>query len=333
MLGSGAGTLRVIDITAPEKPRVVGDLACGGNQGNVQLSHDLKTLVIGLDSPSDGACMPAGLMGFITVDISNPTKPRAIGYAEEPDGSHSLAAHPKKPFVYNGEGFPDAPGRMQVWSIANPDKPKLVRTVDTGAHSPHDLAFNRTGSMMATANAVNFHLMDTRNPADPKIVHTTQCPGCVHTHEARFTPDGKRLIVNDEYPAAVCPGGFIYFYDIVEVAGSPSLELTGSYTASEVVTNADSDAGTKCTPHIFDISSDGTKMAATWHQGGIKYLDISKTSGHTVGPHTIVPGGPKELGWYLSEDSFAFSAKLHKGPYIYVVDGNIGFQVFKITKG
>ena len=333
MVTSGSGNLRVVDITAPSKPRVVATVPCGGNQGNVQLSHDQKTLVIGLDSPSDGGCMPAGLMGFVTLDISNPRKPRPIGWAEEAAGSHSLAAHPTKPFVYNGEGFPDAPGRMSVWSIADPAKPKLVKVVDTGAHSPHDLAFNRTGSMLATANVFYLQLMDTRDPAAPKIVHTTQCPGCVHTHEARFTPDGKRLIVNDEYPSAACPGGAVYFYDIVDLAGSPGLELTGSYTADEVVTTASGDPATKCTPHIFDISSDGTKMAATWHEGGIKYLDISETSGVTAGPRVLVPGGPTELGWYLSEGSFAFSAKLHKGPYIYVVDGSIGFQVFRIDAG
>jgi hypothetical protein len=323
--------LLVIDITAPEKPRVVATLACNGNQGNVQVSHDRKTLVIGIDVPSDGGCMPAGLMGFVTIDIRNPTNPKVLGYAEEPKGSHSLAAHPRKPFVYNGEGFPEAPGRMGVWSIKNPAKPKLLKVVDTGAHSPHDLAFNRTGSMLASANAVNIHLMDTSTPAGPKIVHTTQCPGCLHTHEARFTPDGKRLIVNDEYPSAACPGGFVYFYDIVDVAGAPSLNLTGTYTASEVVTNANDAPTTKCTPHIFDISSDGTKMAVTWHEGGLKYLDISETSGVTAGAQTIVPGGPTELGWYINDGGFTFSAKIHKGPYIYVIDTNIGFQVFKIT--
>ena len=323
--------LLVIDITAPEKPRVVASLHCGGNQGNVQVSHDHKTLVIGIDVPSAGGCMPVGLMGFVTIDISDPTKPRVLGYAEEAKGSHSLAAHPTKPFVYNGEGFPEAPGRMGVWSIKNPAKPKLVRVVDTGVHSPHDLAFNRTGSMLASANAVNIHLMDTSDASDPKIVHTTQCPGCLHTHEARFTPDGKRLIVNDEYPSAACPGGFIYFYDIVDVAGAPSLELTGTYTASEVVTNANNAATTKCTPHIFDISSDGTRMAATWHEGGLKYLDISEATGVTAGTQTLVPGGPTELGWYASEGGFAFAAKIHKGPYIHVIDANIGFQVFKIT--
>ena len=328
---AGTGKLRVIDISKPEKPRQVAEIPCNGYQGNLQLSHDKKTLLIGIDSPSSGGCMPGGMMGFVTVDISDPTRPRAVGYAEEPNGSHSLAAHPRKPFVYNGEGFPETAGAMQVWSIKNPAKPKLVNTVDTGVHSPHDLAFNRTGSMLATANAVDFHLMDTRNPVEPKILHTTQCPGCLHTHEARFTPDGKRLIVNDEHPANACPGGALYFYDIVKSGDTRGLELTGIYTGSEVGPNANKEPGTKCTPHIFDISSDGTRLASSWHEGGIKYLDITGTNGVSAGTSVVVPGGPQQLGWYTSESSFAFTAKMHKGPYIYVVDMNHGFQVFKVA--
>jgi hypothetical protein len=72
-------------------------------------------------------------------------------------------------------------------------------------------------------------------------------------------------------------------------------------------------------------------MAVTWHEGGLKYLDISETAGHTAGPQTLVPGGPTELGWYTNDGGLTFSAKMHEGPYIYVIDTNIGFQVFKIT--
>ena len=82
----------------------------------------------------------------------------------------------------------------------------------------------------ASANVVNVDLMDTSDPTNPKIVHTTQCPGCLHTHEARFTPDGKRLIVNDEYIAsASCPGGLMYFYDLTGDVSAPVAQLTGAY--------------------------------------------------------------------------------------------------------
>lgn len=328
-LNEPSGTLRVIDVTVPERAHQVASIPCSGYQGNIQISHDRKTLVLGMDAPSTTRCLPAGQMGFVTIDIRDPLHPKPIGYAINDKGSHSLAAHPTKPFVYNGEGFPDVPGRMQVWSIKNPAKPKLVTTLDTGAHSPHDLAFNRTGSMAATANAVNFHLLDTRNPADPKIVYTSQCPGCLHTHEARFTPDGKRLVVNDEHPAtASCPGGLMYFYDLTGDPSAPVAEPTGLYFPTEILASSPTKM---CAAHIFDISDDGTRIAASWHDAGIRYLDITETAGVTHGTTQVVPGGPTELGWYVNSGGDSFSAKLFKGPYVYAVDLNHGFQVFKVT--
>ena len=333
--------LRVIDVTVPSKPKVVAKSPCTGFQGNVQVSHDKKTLVVGIDDNLAGA--PGGAktscphtgdtgIGFITLDISNPKRPRSIGFADTPKGSHSLATHPTKPYVYSGDGFPESPGSMQVWSIKNPARPKLVTTLDTGAHSPHDLAFNARGTMAATANVINLHLLDTRDPAKPKIVHTTQCPGCLHTHEARFTPDGKRLVVNDEYPVpTACPGGAMYFYDLSQEGSTYGLTLSGAYTIGEKGRNIQGEAPLLCTPHIFDISTDGKRLAISWHQGGLKYLDISKTAGVTAGSEQLVPGGVKELGWYANVAGDVFSAKIFKGPYVYAVDITAGFQVFKVT--
>ena len=137
-------------------------------------------------------------------------------------------------------------------------------------------------------------------------------------------------MVNDEYPSSVCPGGGIYFYDITSGATGYGLTLTGYYAIDEVGLNAHGDPTTKCTPHIFDISADGRKMTASWHEGGIRYLDISSSAGVTVGAQQVTPGGVEQLGYYVSKGGMAFNTKFHKGPYIYVVDVNIGFQVLKV---
>ena len=329
------GKLRVIDVTNPERPIVKAEILCGSGQGNIQLSPDKKTLLLGLDSgESMGVCPSRGQPGFATIDISKPTVPRPVGFAVNLRGSHSLAVHPTKPIVYNGSGFPEPRGEMEIWSIKDPAKPKLMNTVPTGAHSPHDLSFNRTGTMAATANVVSFQLWDTRNPVEPKLLSEAQCPGCQHTHEARFTPNGKRLVVNDEMIAGggvyACPGGALYFYDVAE--DGSSVALTGVYSISEVGVNAALAPGF-CTPHVFDISDDGTKVAAAWHSGGIRYLDISKASGATVGEGSTGADGVKELGWYLPPGGDSFTAQFHKGPYIYAVDSNRGLEVLKILGG
>ena len=338
---SGVAQLRVIDITKPPKPKLVAEIDCGRFQGSLQVSADRKTLIVGMDGVSAGGqCSPLPDEGFATVDISDPTRPRPIGFASIPGGSHSTATHPTKPLVYNApEGSP-VPDRgaapvLEVWSIADPSKPKLINSVALpGVHSPHDISFSKDGSMAALANISLFHVLDTRDAANPVVEVTDQCPGCQHSHEARFTPDGKTLVVNDEsmsgsgYP---CPGGALYFYDVAGQAGSRTVELTGTYAPDDIVLNPAGSPGF-CTGHVFDISSNGKRLATSWHTGGIRYLDISNHTGYTLG--TTWSSGAEavsEIGSYATATGDYFTTKVHKGPYIYAVDMTEGFQVFKVT--
>jgi len=333
--------LRVIDITRPAKPKLVAQIRCGHFQGHLQVSADRKTLILGVDGErAGGECLPMPAEGFVTIDISDPTDPQPVGFASIPGGSHSTAAHPTKPIVYNApEGSP-VPDRgtapvVEVWSIADPAKPKLLEQVALpGVHSPHDISFSRDGSMAGLANISTFHVLDTRDPLHPIVEITGQCPGCQHTHEARFTPDGKTLVVNDEsmsgtaYP---CPGGALYFYAISGPPGERAVDLTGTYAPDDVLVNAAGSPGF-CTGHVFDISADGSKLAASWHSGGIRYLDISERAGHALGSTwSSGAGAVKEIASYATPGGDYFTAKLHKGPYVYAVDMTTGLQVFKIT--
>jgi hypothetical protein len=331
--------LRVIDVTKPERPKVVALIHCGSYQGHLQLSSDQKTLILGVDRDAGvGACIPEGKQGFITIDVTNPSKPKPIGYAVTPAGSHSTAAHPTKPLVYNapeGSPVPDrTPADLEVWSIANPAKPKLVNTVAMpGVHSPHDISFNEDGTMAATANISSFNLLDTSDPTNPVIELTSQCPGCQHTHEARFTPDGKTLVVNDESLSTVypCPGGALYFYDLTGERGAREATLAGTYSPGDVGVTNSGDAGF-CTAHVFDISANGKRLAASWHSAGIRYLDISGHDGVTRGADSAPGGtGVTELGSYTSPGGDSFTAKFLRGPYIYSVDIPTGLQIFRIT--
>jgi hypothetical protein len=331
--------LRVIDVTTPERPKVVAFIKCGSFQSNIQISADKKTLILGVDGThTDGFCVPTLDEGFVTIDISNPRKPTPIGFMSIPGGSHSTATHPTRPLVYNApEGSP-APDRrpavLEVFSIANPAKPRLVNTIPMpGLNSPHDISFNKDGSMAAIASITAFHLLDTSDPVNPTFEFTSQCPGCQHSHEARFTPDSKTLVVNDESMSGLaypCPGGALYFYDVVGKPGAREAALTGTYSPGDVGINAAGMPGF-CTPHVFDISDDGTKIASTWHSGGVRYLDISKRAGVTLGKTSTDAGGAKEIGSYTTTDGDYFTAKLYKGPYIYAVDMTSGLQIFKIT--
>lgn len=328
----GKGGLNVIDVTKPESPKLVVKLPCNLNQGDIQLSHDLKTVIMAADAAGGpDACLMVGKSGFMTIDISNPKKPKPVGVAEIARGAHNTAAHPTKPFVYNSNSDQAGGPEIQVWSIANPAKPKLVNTVNSLPHAPHDISFNEKGTLAVTAARTHVDIFDTSDPANPVLTSTTVCPGCYLAHDAKFTPDGKWIIVGDEaaggaaYP---CPGGALYFYELQQ--GSIPL-LRGVYEPNEVVLASDDQGGpAACTSHVFDISPDSKKLAISWYSAGTRYLDISSMTGATFGEYNT--GGVAELGWFIPEGGDSWSSKFHKGPYIYSNDIARGFDVLKIEK-
>jgi len=324
------GGIYVIDVTSPAKAKIVAHIPCVLSQGDVQISADLKTLMVAHDSTGGPeSCTGLGKVGFITVDITNPKKPKVIGHADT-NASHNITAHPKKPFVYNSTSDLAPPGDIQIWSIKNPAKPKLVNTIDSLPHAPHDISFNSKGTKAVTAAISHFDVFDTTDPANPTLTWTGQCPGCTITHDAKFLPNGKGLLIGDEgggglpYP---CPGGAWYFYDF-NTEQVPV--LTGVYWPANFVANQEGGVGA-CTSHVFDISDDGTKIAISWYTLGTRYLDITSAVGATVGGNNA-PGGIIECGWYVPPGADSWSSKFSTDDrWIFSNDIARGFDIFKIT--
>jgi hypothetical protein len=327
------GGLHIIDITNPAKPKQVAWLKCAVYQSDIQISHDQKTVIMAADSAGGpDSCLMVGKLGFMTIDISNPKKPKAIGIAEIPRGSHNVTAHPTKPYIYNSDSDVGNPrGEIQIWSIKDPKKPKLVNTVQALGHSPHDISFNSKGTQAVTAGVDNIELYDTSDPENPTIQSTFQCPGCSITHDAKFTPDDAGLIIGDEgggggaYP---CPGGALYFY---ELQNEIVPVLTGIYEPNEVVLARDDQGGpAACTSHVFDISDDGKQVAISWYSAGTRVLDVEAMSGAAFGEHNT--GGISELGWFMPDGGVSWSSKFYKGTkYVFSNDIQRGFDVMQVT--
>ena len=329
-LADGGG-VHVIDMTVPERAKIATTIPCVASQGDIQISHDNKTLMVGLSSTGGPeSCLGVGKVGFLTINISNPLKPKVIGFAET-NVSHNITAHPKKPYVYNSTSALAPPGNIQIWSIKNPAKPELVNTVPSLPHAPHDVSFSKDGKFAVTAAISHFDIFDTTDPENPSLIWTGQCPGCSITHDAKFTPDGNTILIGDEAGGGLtfpCPGGAWYFYDF---SSHTAPVLTGVYEPAEFVVARNHSPGAGCTSHVFDVSSDGTKVAISWYQVGTRYLDISSAVGVTVGPNRT-PTGITECGWYIPDDGNSWSSKFHPNQrYITSNDIARGFDIFKIT--
>ena len=330
------GGLHIIDVSNPAKPKEISRLKCTLNQGDVQISFDKKYVYIAADGAGGPeACIGVGKLGFMIVDVTNLKNPKPVGFAEIPRGSHNITAHPRKPYVYNSDSDLNNAGLgvIEVWDVKNPSKPKKVNTIRVGVHSPHDISFNRQGTLAVTAAVSHLDILNTTDPKNPSLVFTGQCPGCSITHDAKFTPDGKKVMIGDEggggglYP---CPGGALYAYTVEGTETQPVLVPQGTYWPDEFVkAGGPGVPSAGCTSHVMDVSDDGKKLAISWYTAGTRYLDISNTAGATIGENGT---GIKELGWFIPEGGNSWSSKFHKGPYIYSNDINRGFDVYKIVK-
>jgi hypothetical protein len=326
--------LRVIDISNPEKPKVVAFLPCRMNQGDIQISHDKKYVYMASDSAGGpDSCLGVGQEGFQVFDVRNPAKPKAVGFAVT-GSSHNVTAHPKKPYVYNSNSSLAGKPEIQIWNVKNPAKPELVKTFPSLPHAPHDISFNKDGSKIVTAAISHFDIFDTSDPENPSLEWTGQCPGCSITHDAKFLPDGSGLIIGDEgggggaYP---CPGGQLHFYQL-QADAVPV--YTGVYAPEEIVLARDGQSGPAgCTSHVFEISDDGKEVAISWYSAGTRYLDVSAMMGASLGSNSA-PGGVTELGWFMPEGGSSWSSKFlnQDGKYIFSNDIQRGFDVFKISK-
>ncbi|HYI44250.1 MAG TPA: hypothetical protein VE174_02145 [Actinomycetota bacterium] len=325
------GGVHVIDITKPEKPKEVAWLKCSVSQGDIQISHNNKYVFQAHDGTGGPeACLGVGKVGFNIIDVRNPAKPKVVGHADT-NGSHNTTAHPTKPYVYNSSSALAGEPFIQIWSVKNPKKPELVNTFDSLPHAPHDISFNKDGTMAVTAAISHFDIFDTSDPENPVLLYTGQCPGCSITHDAKFLPDDSGIVVGDEggggggYP---CPGGALYFYSL---QGGRVPVLQGVYEPGEFGVARDGQTGVDgCTSHVFDFDESGKHIAISWYSAGTRYLDISAYTGLTVGDQGT-PGGVVEAGWFMPDGGKSWSSKFHKGPYIFSNDMNRGFDVFKVS--
>ena len=319
------GGLHVIDITDPANSHEVAWLKCSVYQADIQISFDKKTVIMASDDAGGpDSCLMAGKLGFLTIDITDPTAPKAIGMADIPLGSHNVTAHPTKPYVYNSDSELTGPGEIQIWSIENPAEPKLVNSVLSAPHSPHDISFNKDGTMAVTAAVSHFDIFNTTDPENPVLVFTDQCPGCSITHDAKFTPDGGHIFIGDEagggapYP---CPGGALYAYEVTGTPVAPVPVLVGTFEPV-VVASAQGGVGA-CTSHVFDISNDGKTIVISWYTAGTRLLDVSDPSMIT------------EIAWFIPEAGDSWSSKFHPRDegWVFSNDINHGFDVYKIGTG
>ncbi|HVF19083.1 MAG TPA: hypothetical protein VNA14_02440 [Mycobacteriales bacterium] len=350
--------LRIVDVTNPAKPVVAGYLPCNTSQNDVQVKGTYVYLAIDFNQKAQkleradcysqlGDDQPiAG--GVVVIDISNPKKPRSVGFVTVPGAAHNTTVHPTKPILYVSDSETATNTRVHIVDVSKPKAPVLAKTVALApGDAIHDISFNAKGDRAYVASSFTHSaIIDTSDPLSPKVIARIQDPAINFHHQAEPTLDGKFLIISDELAGAegllYCPGGGLHVYDL---STETLPRKVGAYFIPEAfVETRDTNNGPRpvevdafrpfrCTAHVMQMGKDGKTMSMAWYSQGIQVLDISNLTGVSVGvAGTAVPMGIRRLAAWKVRLGDAWSAKMDDRGYVYTGDTARGMDVVKVSK-
>ena len=334
------GGLRLFDLTAnPAQPPLVGFLPCAVSQNDVQISG--TTVFMGVDgSVKEAPCFDqAGAtpaLGVLAIDISNPRKPRGVGFAPIGYGAHNTTLHPSGDYLYvsdseltpkSGDDPGSQLGRINVLDVRDVTAMKEVFTLPlpTGLSS-HDIDFNAEGDRAYSAALTQTLIIDTTDPASPSITTTILDPAINISHGADLAPDETHLYVTDEQAGAaangVCNVGGVHIFDVTNEAVPVK---TGYYAFSPVdsLTATTNSRNITCTAHVLDWGPTGTTFSNAGYAAGVRIVDTETRIGK-----------PADVATFTPVDADTWSAKQYKNPkYLYANDLARGFDVYEYEEG
>jgi LVIVD repeat len=319
---------RIVDISAPAKPREISFTECFGNQGDVVVWDDV--LIRSWNSPAtgtgssqlscDGEPVPLGFEGVHIFDISDPSDPQVVGSLQLPCGSHTATGVPdlenNRLVVYNQTSGGPCPF-ITIFEVPldDPGSASIIRQEPLEeADACHDSGVI-LGDVMKLACASHDHANvfsiggpDGGSLEDPEFLYTVSEPGVGvggNWHSAAFTWDGEVLILGWE------PGGgslpeceasdpdvkkSYFFYD------ADTGEKLGQFVLPRPQTAAEN-----CTIHNYNVvpTDKGYILVAGNYQSGISVVDFTDPANAReiayADPAPLVPtqlGGDWSTYWY-----------------------------------
>ncbi|HWH27673.1 MAG TPA: hypothetical protein VNU26_01715, partial [Mycobacteriales bacterium] len=186
----------------------------------------------------------------------------------------------------------------------------------------HDITFNADGSRAYFAALSQTLVVNTENPADPKVVSQIVDPTIQVVHGSDpvtlTRADGTKrtlVIISDERAgaaaAAECPGGGLHVYDVTDEAKPTKV---GAWFIDDIEPVADS-ALPACTAHVMRIHEDQQLLTVAWYMKGVRVLDIAGLADVKGSPAAVAYGdgvGMKEVGSFVFPDSDTWSFKTNK---------------------
>jgi hypothetical protein len=320
------GGIHIIDA---KKMKEVGFLHCPGNDNDVEV---VKPGLVVLSFHSNKCALGAG-NGLMTVDVSNPKKPKVLGYVNT-GKNHTHKPLPGTTLVYTaGGGLSGGPAAgPAIVDVKDPRKPKIVAKPQTITTDCHDISFHiskkkKLGFCAGAIGTGEVQIWDVSDPLKPTSIGKIVNPAIQYSHYATASSDGKLLAIDDEaFAAHECrsgqsPTGRVWIYDI----SNPMAPIPqGSFAAKR----GGDDVGfghylgwvpSWCLSHGLDWQPGTHNIAVTWFTGGVSVLNADS------------PVNPTEIGYFQAEDSATYSALWHAGR-LFTNDMVRGVDSFTLTK-
>lgn len=327
LAGSLGRGLQIVDVTNPRRPSAPRVFDCKISQGDVQVfTRGTRTYVtyaadygVTMGSVCYSQLAARGVevgngLGSVIVEVTNPYKPRAVGFAQEPKGSHNMTVHPSGGYLYNSNSDFAPVGTIEVFDMRGSRlrSPVKVATLTlTGGSDSHDITFNEDGTRGYSAALTHTLVLDTSDPADPAILGRIVDPTIQIHHQADpITVDdpelGTRtlLVVTDEVnggASAPCPGGGLHVFDVTGAREAAPVKL-GTWFIPEVT----APDGRGCTSHVLRMHPDEGIMTIAWYRMGVRVIDIAGLASAQPGQ---VASPMREIGYFVFDDANTWSAK------------------------
>ncbi len=255
ILGSGSGTY-FVDITTPETP-VLADFVAGPRSDCTW--REYKTfgnylyMVSDDDVPNSLQIMDLSYLPDSVHLVYNDSTLISRAHTLYIDGDKLYCGSVKTP-------FPVLFYTMAVYSLANPELPVLLRTLDqdvSGIDQVHDM-FVRNDTIYASCGYDGLYFLKYNAGANTfsAINSLLSYPRNGYNHSSTLTPDGKHLFFADEVPAKLP-------LKILDISNLGDISFLDTFKSNN-----------GATPHNPFMYSDN-RLVVSYYQDGLQIFDVS----------------------------------------------------------